>query len=100
MTKHFAYAKDSGMNLRKILSDDEILQLARLSETGAGKALLKVAEFDLKRFRFDLESNPMIAEDKKDFRFKAGVIEGLKLAENASRDARLIVTKTEERKES
>lgn len=88
------------MNLRKALSDDEILQLARLSETGAGKALLKVAEFELKRIRLDLEDNPMIADGKKDFRFKAGVIEGIKLAEQASSDARLIVIKTEERKES
>ena len=88
------------MNLRKALSDDEILQLARLSETGAGKALLKVAEFELKRIRLDLEDNPMIADGKKDFRFKTGLIEGLKLAEQASCDARLMVTKTEERKES
>jgi len=100
LTKCLAYAKNSGMNLRKALSDDEILQLARLSETGAGKALLKVAEFELKRIRLDLEDNPMIADGKKDFRFKAGVIEGIKLAEQASSDARLIVIKTEERKES
>jgi hypothetical protein len=88
------------MNLRKVLSDDEIVQLSRLDETGAGKALLKYVDFLLNRVRLDLEQNPVVADDKRDFRFKTGMIEGLKQAEQASKDARLMVTKQEERKES
>jgi hypothetical protein len=88
------------MNLKKILSDDEILTLVRLNETGSGQVLLKVLEYEKNRVRLDLEHNPIVANDKTDFRFKAGVIEGIKLAEQASSDARLIVIKTEERKES
>lgn len=88
------------MNLRQALSDDEITQLALLPETGAGRSLLRVLDFELKKIRSDLEENPVIAEDKKDFRFKAGVIAGLKIANEASKNARLMVEKTEERKES
>lgn len=88
------------MNLKKILADDEILQLAQLPETGAGRALLRVIDCELTRIRCEFEENPVIAEGKNDFRFKAGVIAGLKIASEASKNARLMVEKAEERKES
>ena len=86
------------MNLKKILSEDEIHELARLSETGAGKALLKIAEAEIERLRIINEEYPRISDDgKNDFRFLIGEINGLKLAEKASRDARLLAEKTETR---
>lgn len=86
------------VNLKRILSEDEVVELARLAETGAGKALLKVIEFEKERMRLDLETNPMVADGKTDFRFKTGLIEGLKTAAQASSDARLMVEKSEEQR--
>lgn len=83
------------MNLRKILSDDEIVELARLAETGAGQVLLKVIQEEVLRIRDDIEANPMVSEGKSDFRYKAGMLAGLKLAGSATGDARLIVEKSE-----
>ncbi|MFA5107760.1 MAG: hypothetical protein WC497_05565 [Patescibacteria group bacterium] len=88
------------MNLKKCLSDDEILQLARLSEVGPGQAFLKVSAYELERAQRDYDENPMVADGKKDFRFKAGLIEGIKTAERALHDARLMVVKSEERETS
>ena len=79
------------MKLKNALNDDEVLELARLPETGPGAALLKFMEFELVRAQRDYDENPMLSNDKKDFRFKAGLIAGIKLAKQASSNARQMV---------
>ena len=42
----------------KQLNDDEILALAKLNEVGAGAALIKLLEEEVKKRRQDLEESP------------------------------------------
>lgn len=83
------------MKLKNALTDDEILQLARLPETGSGTALLKVLMFEEAKAQEDYNQNPMVADDKRDFRYKAGLIAGIQLAKKASLSAGQMVKKSE-----
>ena len=90
------------MNPKSALSDDEVLNLSRLSETGAGQALLKLLKFEIEKRQKDYDENPSVddKEGKKDFRYKAGMIAGLKFIGQASQTAREMIVKSEERKTS
>lgn len=83
------------MNLKRVLTDDEVVQLARLSDTGAGHAVIKVLSAEIERVRADVERDPTVADGKNDFRYRIGMIEGLKLAGKAAEAARLMVEHSE-----
>lgn len=85
------------MNLKKILTGEEIVELARLPDFACGQALIKVAKGVIESVRAELESNPSVADGKNDFRYRLGMIEGFKLAEQASLNARQMVKQSEER---
>lgn len=85
------------MKLRSVLNDDEILALSRLADTGAGAALLKLLDAEVEKERDTLEESPAVSDDgKKDFRYRLGVIAGLRRAKRASQDAKTAVIKSEE----
>lgn len=85
------------MKLKSALNEDEILQLARLADTGPGVALLKLLDAEIAKTVGELEESATVSDDaKKDFRGKVRYIAGLKVAKRASQDAKTMVINSEE----
>ena len=85
------------MKLKPCLNDNEILNLAKLQETGGGSALIKLLDYEITKTRKEYEDSPCISdtECKKDFRFKLGVIFGMKVAGQSADIARQMILKNE-----
>lgn len=88
------------MILNKILDSNEILNLATLSDTGGGRALIKAVEHELTLKRVENEDHPRIddMDIRKDFRFQAGAIWAFKKVLGLSSDAQGIINQVEKQK--
>jgi hypothetical protein len=82
------------VKLKPQLNDDEIIALAKLNEVGAGAALIKLLEEEVKKRRQDLEESPHIdcVDCKRDFRYAVGFIAGLKFVTQSQRIAREMIS--------
>ena len=69
------------LDLRKVLDADDFLNLARLDETGAGRALVKLATAALNSAKERYETGDVQVNDndpRKDFRYVLGQLDVLK----------------------
>ena len=75
-------------DLKKYFADSrDIIQVAGVEQTGAGRALYDVVRKKIEEERAKLELNPRVSDNaREDFRYQLGFIAGLKFIESLPRE--------------